>query len=550
MKKFELFNQFNNPVLIINNESFDVEYMNNAFKRYFPDFNTLKTFSHKLTCDICMLDSEDWQKHSPIIQAISSKESYVTHVSYQNKNSEYSYYDINAIKRSHYTIIFFTDVTYQVKYDDLLHEKNDIQKKCNLLDEDIKSLESIKDKAQSQAIKMALINKISNIMRESIDISSIIYPTLKELSVIFSAFRAYYAEYDSTINVFKITQTLDAEDKGMAIMFDSSVMREIGKKVISNTVCIKEFMSAKASLEPVQRIIAPVYYMNDLLGVVVLVSRKKRETNEKLDILDNISSQFATALVHAKLYKKNLETVQELEKTLKELKDTQLQLINSEKMASLGQLIAGVAHEINTPIAAIKSNNEIFTKLIKKIDDAKLSKLFTDINAIDNEAIQRINHLVVSLKRFVRLDEAELQEADINKELDLTLDLIRHETKHGITVVKNYGKIPTIKCYPNMLNQVFMNILVNACQAIEKEGTITITTEYLNDNLKISIKDTGKGIEDTDKIFLAGFTTKGVGIGTGLGLAISSKIIDKHNGKIEVNSEIGKGSEFIITIHG
>ena len=101
-----------------------------------------------------------------------------------------------------------------------------------------------------------------------------------------------------------------------------------------------------------------------------------------------------------------------------------------------------------------------------------------------------------------------------------------------------------------MLNQVFMNILVNACQAIEKEGTITITTEYLNDNLKISIKDTGKGIEDTDKIFLAGFTTKGVGIGTGLGLAISSKIIDKHNGKIEVNSEIGKGSEFIITIHG
>ena len=385
-------------------------------------------------------------------------------------------------------------------------------------------------------------------MRESIDIASIITPTLKELSVIFSAFRAYYAEYDSSINVFKITYTLDEEDKGMAIMFDSSVMREIGKKLISHSVCIKEFMSAKTFVEPVQRIIVPIYYMNELLGVIVLVSRKKRELNEELDILENISSQLATALVHAKLYKKNLETVTELEKTLKELKDTQLQLINSEKMASLGQLIAGVAHEINTPIAAIKSNNEIFAKLIKKINDDELSKLFSDINSIDNEAIQRINHLVISLKRFVRLDEAELQEADINKELDITLDLIRHETKHGITVVKNYGEIPNIKCYPNMLNQVFMNILMNACQAIEHEGTITITTEFVNNNLKISIKDTGKGIEDIDKIFLFGFTTKGIGVGTGLGLAISSKIIDKHNGKIDVKSEIGKGSEFIITI--
>lgn len=99
-----------------------------------------------------------------------------------------------------------------------------------------------------------------------------------------------------------------------------------------------------------------------------------------------------------------------------------------------------------------------------------------------------------------------------------------------------------------MLNQVFMNILMNACQAIEHEGTITITTEFVNNNLKISIKDTGKGIEDIDKIFLFGFTTKGIGVGTGLGLAISSKIIDKHNGKIDVKSEIGKGSEFIITI--
>jgi signal transduction histidine kinase len=174
-----------------------------------------------------------------------------------------------------------------------------------------------------------------------------------------------------------------------------------------------------------------------------------------------------------------------------------------------------------------------------------------EINSLDNEAIQRISNIVVSLKKFVRLDESELQEADINKELDLTLDLIRHETKNKIEIVKNYGDIPPIKCYPNMLNQVFTNILVNACQAIENDGKITISTVYDGQILTVKIKDTGRGIppENLNKIFTAGFTTKNVGVGTGLGLAISQKIIDKHNGKIKVNSEVGVGTEFIITIN-
>lgn len=546
MKKFEFFNQFNSPVLVINNSQKDVKYRNNAFKRAFPDFTTLKKFSHKLNSEIYLLNSDDWELHLPLIQAIRSKEDFVTHVSYQNKNNEYSFYDINALKRKGYTIVFFTDVTTNEKYEKLKIEKEFVDQKCQLLDEDIKSLESIKQQAQSQALKMALINKISNIMRESIDLDSIIHPTLKELSVIFNAFRAYYAEFSH--NTFKIVQTLDEEDIGTAIMFDNLVMKDVSNKKISHTRCIKEYMSAKPYKESIQRIVVPINHMNDLLGVVVLVSRQRREINEEIDILENISSQLGTAIVHANLYKKNLETVKELKETLQELKDTQLQLINSEKMASLGQLIAGVAHEINTPVAAIKSNNEIFSRLIEKIDNDNLLELFKNINSTDKEAIQRINQIVISLKKFVRLDEAELQLADINKELDLTLDLIRHETKYRITVNREYGEIPQIKCYPNMLNQVFMNILVNACQAIEGEGTITIKTEYENNELAISITDTGIGIEDTDKIFLAGYTTKGVGVGTGLGLAISSKIIDKHKGRIEVKSKKNEGSTFIITI--
>ncbi len=220
-------------------------------------------------------------------------------------------------------------------------------------------------------------------------------------------------------------------------------------------------------------------------------------------------------------------------------------------MASLGQLVAGVAHEINTPVASIKSNNGIVEKLLGTIEDADLKEMLTDINQIDKEAISRISNIVVSLKKFVRLDEAELQEADINKELDLTLELIRHETKNRIEIVKNYGEIPMVKCFPNMLNQVFTNILINACHAIKDKGTITITTEYTAKNLTVKIKDTGCGIPQNqlDKIFTAGFTTKSSGIGTGLGLAICTKIIEKHKGKICVTSEVGKGSEFIITLY-
>ena len=298
------------------------------------------------------------------------------------------------------------------------------------------------------------------------------------------------------------------------------------------------------------RIIVPIYHLNQLLGIIVILSPQQKELNDEIDILENVSTQLGNAIIQAKLYEKDLKTMKELQLTLDELKDTQLQLINSEKMASLGQLIAGVAHEINTPLASINSNNSIITKLINRIPDEELAGMLKDINALDKEAITRISNIVKSLKKFVRLDEADLQDADINKELDLTLDLIRHETKNKVEVIKNYADIPMIKCYPNMLNQVFMNILVNACQSIEKSGEIVITTEFKDNNLTVKIKDNGKGIkkEELGKIFTAGYTTKGVGVGTGLGLAISEKIIQKHGGEISVSSKLGVGSEFLITI--
>ncbi len=550
MKKFDIFNQFRDAVIIVNKTG-DVVYQNATFKRWFSDFVDLKKFSHNTNFDICPLNSENIENYSPIWHAISSPENFFATVSYQNNQNKLYYYDLTVQKKGRYTIFFFSDVSAN---NNLAAEKKRLSKLTDdykKLKDELEDLENIKQKAQSQAIRIALINKVSNTIRESMDISKILQSALSELTVMFGAFKAYYAANEN--GAFKIEEIYGGKNlnQGELITFDNQTFNTINSKKISVVHCLKEYINAEPFKQSVMRIVVPVYHLQNLIGVIVLLSYQKRELNEELEILEAISFQLGNAIIRAELYQKNIETVEELKNTLKELKETQLQLINSEKMASLGQLVAGVAHEINTPVASIKSNNGLIAKLISKIENPEISGLMQEINVIDHEAIERISNIVSSLKKFVRLDEADVQEANINKELDLTLDLIRHETKNRINIVKNYGNIPMIKCYPNMLNQVFTNILINACQAIEGNGEIKITTSYEAETLTVSIKDNGKGIpeEEISKIFTAGYTTKGVGVGTGLGLAICTKIIEKHEGKITVNSEVGVGSEFIITIH-
>ena len=546
MKKFDFFRQFRDAVLVLNKKH-EVVYKNHTFKRWFKDFTNIKKLSHHSSFDICPLNSENIEIYSPIYHAVVSKEDFFARISYQSELNRIYYYDLQAIKKGGYTIIFFTDVSAQNRLNDVYDENEKLKAKINELLEENEDLQKIKQKAQSQAIRIALINKVSNNIRESIDISQILQSALKELAIMFGAYKAYYAKANG--RQFEIDEVYGEKKskKKVLINFDDKTAETIGRKEIAITNSLIEYVGAKPFKEPVLRIIIPVHHMQNLMGVIVLLSYQKRELNEEIEILDAISSQLSNAITRAELYQKNIQTVKELKSAMKELKETQIQLINSEKMASLGQLVAGVAHEINTPVASIKSNNGIVAKLLGSIEDANLKEMLTDINEIDKEAVNRISNIVTSLKKFVRLDEA-----DINKELDLTLELIRHETKNRINVVKNYGKIPTIKCFPNMLNQVFTNILVNACQAIDGQGTITITTEYKNKKLVVKIKDTGKGIPQNQlsKIFSAGFTTKGIGVGTGLGLAICSKIIEKHKGGITVTSEVGKGSEFTITIYG
>ena len=551
MKKFDIFRQFRDAVIILNKKH-EVVYRNHTFKRWFKDFTNIKKLSHHSSFDICPLNSENIEIYSPVYHALISRENFFARISYQSELNRIFYYDLQAVKKGNYTIIFFTDVSAQNELTDIYKENERLKKEIKRLTEENSDLQKIKRKAQSQAIRIALINKVSNIIRESIDISQILQSTLKELSIMFGAYKAYYAKAEK--NGFEIEEVYGLKKSKMpkVINFDEKTTETIEAKEISVFNSLIEYTDAKPFKQPVLRIIVPVHHMQNLTGIIVLLCYQKSGLNEEIEILEAISSQLSNAITRAELYQKNIQTVKELQNTLKELKETQIQLINSEKMASLCQLVAGVAHEINTPVASIKSNNGIVAKLLNSIQDTELKEMLTDINEIDKEAVNRISNIVTSLKKFVRLDEAELQEADINKELDLTLELIRHETKNRIEIIKNYGEIPAVKCFPNMLNQVFTNILINACQAIEGRGTITITTEYKDKKLIVKIKDTGKGIprNQLNKIFTAGFTTKSSGIGTGLGLAICTKIIEKHKGEIIVNSEEGKGSEFVITICG
>lgn len=549
MKKFAIFNRFRDAVIITNHNK-EAVYKNNTFKRWFPEFSDIKKFSHNANFDICPLETENPENYSPIYNAMMSKEDFSARISYQNDSGRLQYFDLYSVRKWKYTLMFFSDISAETELNSSENLNKKLKERVIYLENQNNDLMKIKQKAQAQAIRIALINKVSNIIRGSMDLSVILSSALKELSVMFGTFKAYYASYNN--GAFCVEEVFPKKhaDLKTNFTFEEDTAETILSGRISTQHSLKEYKEAPAFKQPVMRIAVPVFHMQKLIGAIVLLSYQRRELSEELEILEAISSQLGNAIIRAELYNKNVQTVHQLQNTLKELKETQLHLINSEKMASLGQLVAGVAHEINTPIASIKSNNAILAKFLPKIKDEEISLILADINEVDREAIQRISHMVTSLKKFVRLDEAELQEADINKELDLTLDLIRHETKNRIEIEKHYSDLPLIKCYPNMLNQVFTNVLVNACQAIEGHGKITISTSYTPKTLTVSIKDTGKGIKKSEinKIFTAGYTTKGVGVGTGLGLAISAKIIEKHKGKIIVNSEIGHGTEFIITI--
>ncbi|MDK1025253.1 MAG: ATP-binding protein [Gammaproteobacteria bacterium] len=279
---------------------------------------------------------------------------------------------------------------------------------------------------------------------------------------------------------------------------------------------------------------------------------------------------------------------EELTESNTKLKATHSQLIQSEKMAAIGLLVAGIAHEINNPIGFIKSNlsvlEEYFASLLALASSARkaldflteegqnagkkpaliadlkaqlsateLDYLEADIPALmieTSEGISRVITIIRDLQKFSHVAETEWEIVDLHAGIDSTINIANNEIRYRASVQKNYGDLPLVECIPSQINQVIMNVIVNAAQSIEASGLITIDTRHIGDQVSITITDTGRGIdpEDMAHLFEPFFTTKSVGTGTGLGLAVSYGIVKAHGGNIQITSELGIGTTVEIVL--
>jgi signal transduction histidine kinase len=262
--------------------------------------------------------------------------------------------------------------------------------------------------------------------------------------------------------------------------------------------------------------------------------------------------------------RKHSEEASRLSAELGELRETQTEVLERDRLRALNQLVAGISHEINTPLGAMLSSADLLRRSLQRVkttakkieDEAIAAGIAERMEGMETsakvmvEAARRIEAVVKTLRLFSRLDEASLKPVDLHVGLDTSLELLQYRIRSRIKVIKKYGKLPEILCRPEALNQVFMNLLLNAVQAIETEGSIRVTSRHDGDEVVVEIRDDGVGIGEQDlaKVFDLGFTTKGGAGGAGIGLALTRRIIREHGGSIDVRSESGKGTTFTVRL--
>ena len=479
---------------------------------------------------------------------------------------------------------------------------------ANLLSQTQIRAEEQRQSAQQQQILFDVVAKI----RESLDLETIFKTTAQEIRRSLRADRVAVFRFQESNKYDKgqfIAEDVLAEFKPANGEFfedncfgDSYVPQYTQGKVLAVSNIYKSgyddcYIESLERFQIKAYILIPLMEGKRLWGLLCIhqCGSYRKWKDEEIQFVKQVAVQLSVALKQANLLGKTREQAEKLTQTLKDLQKAQIQMIQSEKMASLGQLVAGIAHEINNPVGFIHGNlqhaEEYTQELIQclkiyqenylhpvanvqeHLKETDLDFLFEDIPRLFNSmqiGTDRIREIVLSLRNFSRLDEAEIKEVDIHDGINSTLMILQnrlkpelHSTK--IQIVKDYEVLPKVKCYPGPLNQVFMNLLTNAIDALEdynkqrspqeiksNPGEIQISTSVIDkDWVTISIADNALGIppEIEEKIFDPFFTTKPVGKGTGLGLSISYQIVtEKHGGKLYFHSAPGKGAEFVVEI--
>lgn len=455
----------------------------------------------------------------------------------------------------------------------------------------IKSSQAI----NSEIVLENLLSKLMKIILENAAAQKVVLLLLKEDRLYIEAVGN---STDSTITVLQSIPFENSQDLPVSVI--NYVFRS-QKPLVLEDATVAEHFNTDAYIRDFQIksiLCLPIIYQSHLQGIIYLENKLTAGafTTDRVELLKVLVSQIAIAIENAHLYAEEQEKSQQLETSFVELQQAQLQLIQGEKMSSLGNLVAGVAHEINNPVGFIAGNINESTKAVADlINHLKLyqeelidpsSKIAEDAEDIDLEFLMadlpkmlgsmkvgcdRIRNISTSLRTFSRADTSHKVSADIHEGIDSTLMILQHRLKANserplIQVVKEYGNLPKVRCYLGQLNQVFMNVLANAIDCFEElnkgrsfgeievaPNVITIKTEIDDENqtVVIKIRDNGQGIsqEVISRIFDNLFTTKGVGKGTGLGLSISRQIVvETHGGCLSCDSVVGEGTEFAIAL--
>jgi signal transduction histidine kinase len=420
------------------------------------------------------------------------------------------------------------------------------------------------------------VREISEAMVSMLSIKEIVERIVRALSEAMGVDRSMVlllADDDRTLRAEATGGTWPAGSSTFALSMDHPVckylwmrLEEVSREDIEEesdplmrAPCLEVFDELDLAL------LVPILFGVDLLGVIA-VGRKgsgERFGPDDRQLLLTLANQSSIAIENARAFdeiaKLNVTLVARVVERTRELRDTQAVLMQSEKMRTLGQLVAGVAHELNNPIGFVHANLKLLEEYVAKLmvlqergdDVSRVREAIGKLLSRSREGTQRVKQIVADLRTFSRMDQAELQEADLNEEIDRTLSLMEPRAKCGIEVERDFGDLPRVRCHAGQLNQVFMNLLINACDAVGDKGRIRVRTRALDETrVRLEFEDEGPGIppELRDRVFEPFFTTKPVGQGTGLGLSLSHGIIERHGGRIWVESEPGSGTRFVIEL--